>query len=48
MKALRFHANIPRYITTKFLGKINKSAYLSFFPPTRLDDIPEPEVQNQK
>ena len=46
MKALRFHANIPRYITTKLLGKINKSAYLSFFPPTRLDDIPEPEVRN--
>ncbi len=46
MKALRFHANIPRYITTKLLGKITKAAYLSFFPPTRLDDIPEPEVRN--
>ncbi|MFX0125360.1 MAG: zinc-binding dehydrogenase [Candidatus Hodarchaeota archaeon] len=45
MKALRFHANIPRYITTKFLGKITKSAYLSFFPPTILDDIPEPVVR---
>ncbi len=45
MKALRFHASIPRYITTKFLGKITKSAYLSFFPPTRLDEIPEPVVQ---
>ncbi|MFX1516142.1 MAG: zinc-binding dehydrogenase [Promethearchaeota archaeon] len=45
MKALRFHASIPRYITTKFLGKINKSAYLSFFPPTKLDEIPEPVVR---
>ncbi|UCG01195.1 MAG: alcohol dehydrogenase catalytic domain-containing protein [Candidatus Heimdallarchaeota archaeon] len=45
MKALRFHASIPRYITTKLLGKITKSAYLSFFPPTKLDDIPEPVVR---
>ena len=45
MKALRFHASIPRYIATKFLGKITKSAYLSFFPPTKLDDIPEPIVR---
>ncbi|MFX1505251.1 MAG: zinc-binding dehydrogenase [Promethearchaeota archaeon] len=45
MKALRFHASIPRYITTKFLGKITKSAYLSFFPPTRLEEIPEPIVR---
>ena len=45
MKALRFHASIPRYITTKFLGKIVKSAYLSFFPPTRLEEIPEPTVR---
>ncbi|MFW9905187.1 MAG: zinc-binding dehydrogenase [Candidatus Thorarchaeota archaeon] len=42
MKALRFHASIPRYITTKLLGKITKSAYLSFFPATRLEEIPEP------
>ncbi len=46
MKALRFHANVPRYLTTKLLGRITKRAYLSFFPPTRLDDIPEPEVQD--
>ena len=45
MKALRFHASIPRYVATKFLGKITKSAYLSFFPPTKLDDIPEPAVR---
>ena len=47
MKALRFHAHIPRYLTTKLLGRITKRAYLSFFPPTRLDDIPEPEVRDE-
>lgn len=45
MKALRFHASIPRYIITKILGKITKLAYLNFFPPTRLDDISEPDVR---
>lgn len=45
MKALRFHASIPRYLSTKFLGKITKTAYLSFFPPTKLDEIPEPVVR---
>jgi threonine 3-dehydrogenase len=45
MKALRFHTSIPRYIITKFLGKITKSAYISFFPPTKLDEIPEPIVR---
>lgn len=46
MKAIRFHANIPRYLTTKLLGRITKTAYLSFFPPTRLDDVPEPKVRS--
>ncbi|UCE14032.1 MAG: alcohol dehydrogenase catalytic domain-containing protein [Candidatus Heimdallarchaeota archaeon] len=45
MKAIRFHANIPRYLLTKALGKLTQSAYYSFFPPTKLDDIPEPEVR---
>jgi threonine dehydrogenase-like Zn-dependent dehydrogenase len=45
MKALRFHANIPRYLFTQVAGKISKSAYYRFFPPTKLDDIPEPTLR---
>ncbi len=44
MQALRFHANIPRYLTTKFLGRITSQAYYNFFSPTRLDNILEPEI----
>ncbi|MFW9994748.1 MAG: zinc-binding dehydrogenase [Candidatus Odinarchaeota archaeon] len=46
MKALRFHASIPRYVFTKALGKLLPSAHYRFFPPTRLDDIPEPDVRS--
>jgi len=44
MQALRFHASIPRYLTTKLLGKITPLAYYNFYSPTKLDNIPEPEI----
>jgi threonine dehydrogenase-like Zn-dependent dehydrogenase len=45
MKAIRFHASIPRYVLTKGLGKISKSAYYKFLSPTKLDEIPEPKIR---
>ncbi len=45
MKALRFHANIPRYLFTQVAGKLSKSAFYRFFPPTTLDNIPEPTLR---
>ncbi|NHJ02638.1 MAG: alcohol dehydrogenase [Candidatus Heimdallarchaeota archaeon] len=44
MQALRFHASIPRYLTTKALSKISSLAYYNFFSPTKLDTIPEPKT----
>lgn len=45
LKALRFHANIPRYLFTRFFGKFSKSVYYRGFPPLRLDEVEEPQVK---
>ena len=45
MEALRFHANIPRYLFSRIAGKVFKSAYYSIYSPTKLDNISEPLVK---
>ena len=45
LKALRFHANIPRYLFTRFFGKFSKSVYYRGFPPLKLDEVEEPQVK---
>ncbi len=49
MKAIRFNATVFRYLFAKSAGKIKKEAfYKGPFAPVYLDDIPEPQLINER
>ena len=44
MQALVFRYSMPRFAFARLLGMITPRAYLSFGGPTRLEEIPQPEL----
>jgi threonine dehydrogenase-like Zn-dependent dehydrogenase len=44
MQALRFHYSLPRFAFAWLFGRFSPRAYLGFCGPTRLEQVPEPEL----
>jgi threonine dehydrogenase-like Zn-dependent dehydrogenase len=45
MKAMLFSISVPKFITLKILGTINKKLYYQGpFPTIRMADVPEPKL----